>query len=83
MVLILLLCTYGAPWPGVSVTTWPKNLCGIFSAKLLDGHLEVDMFGICSAKLLVGVEEGEAEHEILPCFPSFSCSAELGEEKRW
>ena len=44
-------------------------LCGIFSAKLLDGHVEVNDFGIFSAKLLGGDVEGEAEHEILPFFP--------------
>jgi len=41
-----------------------------------------DLFGICSAKLLDGVVEDEAEHEIIPFPPSYSCSAELDEEKR-
>ena len=83
MVSRILLCTYRAPWPGVFVTTWPEDLCGIFSAKLLEGHVDGDLFGIFSAKLLDGVVEDEAEHEILPFFPSFSCSAELDEEVRW
>ena len=46
-----------------------KDLCGIFSAKLLEEHVEVDLFGIFSAKLLDGVVDVEAELEILVIFP--------------
>ena len=63
MVSRILLCTYRAPWPGVFVTTWPEDLCGIFSAKLLERHIDGDLFGIFSAKLLDGVIEDEVIHE--------------------
>jgi hypothetical protein len=53
----------------VFVTTWPEDLFGIFSAKLLEEHVEVDLFGIFSAKLLDGVVDVEAELEILVIFP--------------
>jgi hypothetical protein len=46
-----------------------KDLCGIFSAKLLEDDVEVDLFGIFSAKLLDGDVESEAVHEILVLFP--------------
>ena len=59
----------GAPWPGVFVTTWPEDVFGIFSAKLLEGPVDVDIFGLCSAKLLEEDVESEAVHEILVLFP--------------
>ena len=60
MVSRILLCTYRASL---------LDLFGIFSAKLLDGDVELDLFGIFSAKLLDADVELEAVHEIMVLFP--------------
>ena len=55
------------------VTSWPMSFEEMFeicSGSFLESELEADV-------------EAEAVHEILAVFPSFSCSAELDEEKRW
>ncbi len=45
------------------------DLCWFFSAKLLDGDVELDLFGIFSGSLLDADVELEAVHEIMVLFP--------------